>query len=859
MDADVVSQKFALELVSDDVPSKVGAPSDGVVLSVASKRVTDSLFVTDPSDEALKLCEFSSHEVDGDDALLAVESAQIDAQYMATPTPSDSDYTESCLEQQNLLGVGDQNLFRLEQTLTTDGRSIPPRVLSFTVIMNVNGEDCGVEDGAKMDYLVKHGLELPHREKQDEDSVATDIERGMRPQHEDESIPTCLQTGSVKSQVPSPCPLNLEMEILLDHFTAKMTKQQGENMKQPYYQISVSCPLSTKLSRQFYAPFSVLGWHSNSELYANVVHKGDTSKAGHYYSFIHLHSTEWYISDDSRVSAADGDEVFEQMAYILLYAPHSTLWFTDFILALQSSNGFASLVASQLLPTFELGQGDATILPHDKEGNGLETNGDYKQLQTTISFVPDFTEQCQDEILCGGNGAGEADKDPSLTSENNLVADGDEGLFADEYYQFAFWQLLFLCIWLDPSDVLKRKQGRVFLVLLHATIFDHLKEVENNVIMVEGFNSEEESSWIDVVANLGGEIHAASRELGDHVENDLSLDFGIAACGDNDKGCLFVDNRSFYNIGLPRSRLIIGPNIQCFGLLDEFGNYTMRPCLSSAVQVHAFDVTKALQESGGVDLCFPIEDEPFLLGYNIDGERVIDGFFSRPWLLNKNQFSLIRLFTTREGMIAYHCGVSKLDEADGVARCLLEFTIGVTGSLKFDSWPPRLFVIIGGGSGLGTGRTWIAAIADICREANAISREFEEVVLNVMLLMIQAHLLAKRSTRAVYNPGKNPSIKTESSINLASADEGLEVQIGAEMASLEARQSAAKEAYMACGSCVLLQFRALEHGVIKLIFCCIFFISALRTRRLLSGRELIGTSSPKPKRPTKPWPDIFYC
>ncbi|KAG6409645.1 hypothetical protein SASPL_127686 [Salvia splendens] len=226
------------------------------------------------------------------------------------------------------------------------------------------------------------------------------------------------------------------------------------------------------------------------------------------------------------ISAADGDEVFEQMAYILLYGPHNTLWFTDFILALQSSTGFASLVASQLLPTFEFGQGDATILPHGKEGNGSETNGDSKHLQTTISFVPDFTERCQDVILGGENGAGEADKGSSLTSGNNSVADGDEGLFADENHRFAFWQLLFLCIWLDPSDVLKRKKARVFLVLLHTAIVDHLKEVENNVIMEDGFRSEEESSWIDVVANLGGEIHATSRELGDHGENDLSLDFG---------------------------------------------------------------------------------------------------------------------------------------------------------------------------------------------------------------------------------------------------------------------------------------------------------------------------------------------
>ena len=83
--------------------------------------------MTDPTDEGLKLCEFSSHRVDGDDALLAVESAQIDAQHVATPTPSDSDYMESCLEQQTLLGGGDKKLFRFEKKLSFDGRSFPLR------------------------------------------------------------------------------------------------------------------------------------------------------------------------------------------------------------------------------------------------------------------------------------------------------------------------------------------------------------------------------------------------------------------------------------------------------------------------------------------------------------------------------------------------------------------------------------------------------------------------------------------------------------------------------------------------------------------------------------------------------------
>lgn len=55
-----------------------------------------------------------------------------------------------------------------------------------------------------------------------------------------------------------------------------------------------------------------------------------------------------------------------------------------------------------------------------------------------------------------------------------------------------------------------------------------MKKVENNVIIEDGFKSEEESSWIVAVANLGGEIHAFSMEFGDLVENDLSLDFGRA-------------------------------------------------------------------------------------------------------------------------------------------------------------------------------------------------------------------------------------------------------------------------------------------------------------------------------------------
>ncbi|XP_042009506.1 mucin-5AC-like isoform X8 [Salvia splendens] len=90
-------------------------------------------------------------------------------------------------------------------------------------------------------------------------------------------------------------------------------------------------------------PFtSVDKMHLYYELYAIIVHEGETPVAGHYYSFIRLNANEWYKYDDSRITAADEEEVFKQMAYILFYRPADSTSFTDAVLALQSSDGFIS-------------------------------------------------------------------------------------------------------------------------------------------------------------------------------------------------------------------------------------------------------------------------------------------------------------------------------------------------------------------------------------------------------------------------------------------------------------------------------------------------------------------------------------
>ncbi|KAI4366361.1 hypothetical protein MLD38_022248 [Melastoma candidum] len=77
----------------------------------------------------------------------------------------------------------------------------------------------------------------------------------------------------------------------------------------------------------------------------------------------------------------------------------------------------------------------------------------------------------------------------------------------------------------------------------------------------------------------------------------LSAGFGVStrivgACGDDDEGQLFVSNMSFNGVDLSRMRNKKGPTGQCVCLVDESGNRTMRPCLSSAVKLQANELMR---------------------------------------------------------------------------------------------------------------------------------------------------------------------------------------------------------------------------------------------------------------------------
>ncbi|KAL7117339.1 hypothetical protein ACP275_03G065900 [Erythranthe tilingii] len=117
--------------------------------------------------------------------------------------------------------------------------------------------------------------------------------------------------------------------------------------------------------------------------------------------------------------------------------------------------------------------------------------------------------------------------------------------------------------------------------------FDELKSILTEV-NAHNVASPDNSSPLKTIA--GGSVANTIR--------GLSAGFGITcgiigACGDDDQGSLFVDNMSFYKINLSRLRLKNGHTGQCVCLVDELGNRTMRPCLSSAVKVQANDLTSA--------------------------------------------------------------------------------------------------------------------------------------------------------------------------------------------------------------------------------------------------------------------------
>ncbi|GAA0141090.1 carbohydrate kinase [Lithospermum erythrorhizon] len=77
----------------------------------------------------------------------------------------------------------------------------------------------------------------------------------------------------------------------------------------------------------------------------------------------------------------------------------------------------------------------------------------------------------------------------------------------------------------------------------------------------------------------------------------LAAGFGITtgmigACGNDEQGSLFMSNMTSNKVNLSRLRLKNGSTAQCVCMVDESGNRTMRPCLSSAVKVQAEDLTR---------------------------------------------------------------------------------------------------------------------------------------------------------------------------------------------------------------------------------------------------------------------------
>nr|GMC54203.1 adenosine kinase [Ipomoea batatas] len=152
-------------------------------------------------------------------------------------------------------------------------------------------------------------------------------------------------------------------------------------------------------------------------------------------------------------------------------------------------------------------------------------------------------------------------------------------------------------------------------------IYFNVEESGWDRIIEEGQNniSRKEIVWIDLESRVSAkELKHILDEISAHIlaspENPsplktiaggsvantirgLAAGFGIhcgiiGAYGNDDQGKLFINNMSSYNVDVSRLRLKNGSTAQCVCLVDEFGNRTMRPCLSSAVKVQADELNR---------------------------------------------------------------------------------------------------------------------------------------------------------------------------------------------------------------------------------------------------------------------------
>ncbi|GAB2267679.1 hypothetical protein Dimus_002662 [Dionaea muscipula] len=109
-----------------------------------------------------------------------------------------------------------------------------------------------------------------------------------------------------------------------------------------------------------------------------------------------------------------------------------------------------------------------------------------------------------------------------------------------------------------------------------------LNEVKTHIV-----STPEDTSPVKTIA--GGSVANTIRGLASGFGVTCGI---IGAYGDDEQGHLFVSNMSSREVNLSRLRIKKGPTAQCVCLVDELGNRTMRPFLSSAVKIQADELTR---------------------------------------------------------------------------------------------------------------------------------------------------------------------------------------------------------------------------------------------------------------------------
>ncbi|XP_061958653.1 ubiquitin carboxyl-terminal hydrolase 21-like isoform X2 [Populus nigra] len=215
----------------------------------------------------------------------------------------------------------------LDSSLTDDSASshdknIVERVFGGRLVSKLRCCNCG-HCSDKYEPLIDLSLEI-----EDADSLQSALESFTKVEKIEDSE-TKFTCESCKEEVSREKQLMLDQAPSVAALHLKRFKIDGTSVEKIGKHVQFPLELDLKPYTNDNEDSDEVGF--KYQLYAVVVHKGDSLMSGHYFCYIRSSPDTWHKLDDPEVSKEQEEFVLSQAAYILFYAREGTPWCSSLI------------------------------------------------------------------------------------------------------------------------------------------------------------------------------------------------------------------------------------------------------------------------------------------------------------------------------------------------------------------------------------------------------------------------------------------------------------------------------------------------------------------------------------------------